>query len=187
MLKNIVQSQNNTKLELCVSEHYTPTGWAVNRAWPTPVMVSLNLIGFKLLCKQGFYAPGHRDLDLWQNDPNIIYVSWPTKTPLSLIFKVAIFNFKAILCVYDIFIELKQGSDKHYKCCHNKLDHALRWPLFFQMPSYAILYWTTLWDRLQSFRLKYSLWLNGAICMGSTLFTTLNYPSSSSGLLATFN
>ena len=34
-------------------------------------MVSLNLIGFKLLSGQGFYAPGHRDLDLWPADPII--------------------------------------------------------------------------------------------------------------------
>jgi len=30
----------------------------------TPIMVSRNLIGFKLMSRQGFYVPGHCDLDL---------------------------------------------------------------------------------------------------------------------------
>jgi len=99
-------------------------------------MVSLNLIGFKLLSKQDLMLQVTVTLTfdiLTPKSIGIIYVSWPTKTPimmsLSLIFKVAIFNFKAILCVHDLFIELKQGSDKHYQCCLNELDHALRWPL----------------------------------------------------------
>jgi len=35
--------------------------------WPTkaPIMVSLSLLGFKLLSLQGFYVPGHCDIDLW--------------------------------------------------------------------------------------------------------------------------
>jgi len=34
-------------------------------------MVSLSLIGFKLLSRQGFYVPGHGDLDLLPTDPKI--------------------------------------------------------------------------------------------------------------------
>jgi len=50
-----------------------------------PIMVSLNLIGFKLLSRQGLYAPGHCDLDLQPTDTKsigIMYESWPTKTPI---------------------------------------------------------------------------------------------------------
>jgi len=47
-------------------------------------MVTLNLIGFNLMSRQGCYASGHGDLDLLLTDPKsigIIYGLWPTKTP----------------------------------------------------------------------------------------------------------
>jgi len=37
------------------------------------------------MSRQGFYVPGHCDLDLWPTDPKstrIIYRPWPTKTPI---------------------------------------------------------------------------------------------------------
>jgi len=41
--------------------------------WPTKslIMVSLSLIGFKLISEQGFYASGHCDLDDLPTNPNI--------------------------------------------------------------------------------------------------------------------
>jgi len=38
---------------------------------PWPTKGSPSLIGFMLLSRQGFYAPGHRDLDLSHTDPKI--------------------------------------------------------------------------------------------------------------------
>jgi len=52
--------------------------------WPTktPNLVSLNLIGFKLLSGQGFYAQGHFDLDpLTLKSIRMIYGSWPSMIP----------------------------------------------------------------------------------------------------------
>jgi len=35
------------------------------------IMVSLSLLGFKLLSGQGFYVEGHCDIDFWHFDPKI--------------------------------------------------------------------------------------------------------------------
>jgi len=36
-----------------------------------PIMMSLSLIGFKILSGEGFYVQGHCDLALWLTDPQI--------------------------------------------------------------------------------------------------------------------
>ena len=45
----------------------------ISRSWPTKtqIIMSLSLIGFQLVSRQGFYALGQCDLDLWTTDPNI--------------------------------------------------------------------------------------------------------------------
>jgi len=45
----------------------------INRSRPTktPNMVSLSLIGFKLMRGREFFAPCHCDLDLWPTNPKI--------------------------------------------------------------------------------------------------------------------
>jgi len=58
------------KLELCESEHLhlkdEVSIGIIYQPWltKTPIMVSLSLIGYKLLSGQGLYAPVHCDLDL---------------------------------------------------------------------------------------------------------------------------
>jgi len=56
----------------------------INGTWltKTPIIVSLSLIGFKLLSRQGFYVQGqgHSDIDLLTpKSIGIINGSWPTK------------------------------------------------------------------------------------------------------------
>jgi len=58
-------------------------------------MVSLNLKGFKLLSRQGFYAQSHCDLDLLTpKSIRIIFRLWPYKKPIMV--SLSIIGFKLL-------------------------------------------------------------------------------------------
>jgi len=53
-------------------------------------MMSLSIIGFEKLSGQGFYAPGHCDLDLLPTDTKIgvIYGPWPSIIPRNVYLQI---------------------------------------------------------------------------------------------------
>jgi len=60
-------------------------------------MVSLSLIGFKLLSGQGFFAPSHCDLDFDQptrKSKGIICQPWQTESPI--IMSLSLIGFKLL-------------------------------------------------------------------------------------------